>query len=256
MSTAPRPQILRAVGRCWARATSPVTPGTAGLLRPPCERQVVGAQLTPEPARSGNSPTPCWPQAFGGQAGRGLGCGPHPHACPNPSWPLRTTVHGRPGSRCPLLSCPSSLPGQALLHSLCSENFIKPLVVPFGVTESQIIVPTENRFLLPLTHPPPSPSPQLLFSLGANKLKIDGSSESVLCRVCTLVAFGRRWAPQPSPNVLGEGSEEMAPQIAVSVARGSVFVGSRCKDSGGMQSPGGRMPNGSRKHTYTSRWRL
>lgn len=162
VSAAPRPQILRAVGRRWARATSPVTPGTAGLLRPPCERQVVGAQLTPEPARSGNSPTPCWPQAFGGQVGSGLGCGPHPHACPNPSWPLRTTAHGRPGSRCPLLSCPSSLPGQALLHSLCSENFIKPLVVPFGVTESQIIVPTENRFLLPLTHPLPSPLPTVV----------------------------------------------------------------------------------------------
>lgn len=149
VSTPAPPQILKAVGRwpleglrealglglghqlcdTWnRRASQAVLQEASGQgahssrwSRPGCALQ-----------GSSNSPTPCWLQAFGGQIGCDLDCGPPTltHMCPNPSWPAedRACLAGLP------VPSPLRPHCQALLYSLCSENSVQPLVVPFGVT--------------------------------------------------------------------------------------------------------------------------
>lgn len=98
-----------------------------------------------------------------------------------------------------LLSVPP-LPGTSLfpmfgeLHKTSCRAFKRHLVIDYFL--HQELIPS-------LSHLPVSlrPSPGLLFSLGSNKLKIDGSSESVaLRRECVLVVVQCRRESQPLPE--------------------------------------------------------
>lgn len=92
---------------------------------------------------------------------------------------------------------------------------------------------------LPSPRAPPLPaSPRLLFSLGSNKLKIDGSSESVVLRgVRVRVAFprgrlepgplsarpreGKKRSPLPRPQIFGPGPRVAGSRCGVSLRRQS-----------------------------------
>lgn len=156
-----------------------------------------------------------------------------------------------PGWADVLLLSPLPLPGTSLfpmfgeLHKTSCRAFKRHLVIDYFL--HQELIPS-------LSHPPVSflPSPRLLFSLGSNKLKIDGSSESVvLRRVRVLVAVSVPPGVSAPPGTFsGRRMKRSLHRLLVSMA--SVFVGSRCKVSSRTQSSGGQMLNISRKHAYTS----
>lgn len=125
-------------------------------------------------------------QEFGGHMGPDPGCGPHPWTRPDSSRPVRASLgtSARPGRGSPVTS------DRPLCRALCAENFVKPPVVL--AASSRLDYFLHQELTPPLSRlPPPTPlSPWWLFSLGSNKLKIAGSSESVvLRRVRVWVAF-------------------------------------------------------------------